>query len=293
MGSFGSKTLLSQIVTIFGYNSNDFDWREANDRIVYQTTGLICSYGDKKYVLTIRSRMISCKNIVMYHSNFIDEKIDNNISIPVMRNDLEILFQSIENDIIILGSRDKLFLDLNKSEMMTNHYNLSHQTIKSYAMDNPAFKNIVPTKRSQYYTVIMDVDLENKNNEINYLIHMFDDLKYIKSYIDTNTFLPSNFFHRFEFNKISSVQASMGAVIFNRKKEVIGMIMDVRNQIYLKVLPFVRIRNLVEEFVKYHQQPTSYLGLLGLPINYNAKENDNGIELIEDLISDSVIIKKM
>ena len=115
MGVIGSKEKLGQIAVIYGYSPNDFSWLQIDNRAIYQTSGLIITLNNKQYVLTTRSRLISCQNIIMYYCHFNDSE-------PIFRNNLQIIFQSIEYNIIILGTKGKNKLDFESSELISGDY---------------------------------------------------------------------------------------------------------------------------------------------------------------------------
>lgn len=254
MGILGSKEQLGQIVTIFGHNANDFAWKESTNSTTYQTSGLIINCHDKKYVITTRSRLTGCKNIIMFHSYF-DEKD------TIMRNNLHILFQSIEYNIIILGTLGKNELDLALSELVSgggNGVQLVDQSYKILVDKVP----VMPTRRSHYYTIRFDVSLDS--DKITYKTHIYD-VKFIKSLIYNNTFLPENCM--FEFNLLNTkhkLYGISGAVIFNKKKILVGMVTKTEsNNLY--ILPTTVLKKIVSDFTEFMDKPLEYAGPLMLP----------------------------
>ena len=266
MGILGSKDKLSQIVILYGYNSNDFPWRDTKDKNIYHTTGLIIEYDSKKYVVTIRSNLISCKNIVMYHSYFNDSE-------SILKNNLSILFQSIEYNIIILGTIGKNMLDLSKSKII-NEKNLSNFICQSYDICNNNF--VIPKKKIEYYTIRMDIDL--KPTIINYKTQIYN-IFFIESFIFDETFLPKNFMYKFtvDENKIK-LNGMCGSIIFNKKHELIGIITRIKNKI-LYVLPTKMLNKITTDFCKNLSNPTNYTGLLSFSFPYTI---NSGIIITEN-----------
>ena len=258
MGALGSKEDLGQIVAIYGYNPNDFPWRSTDSRSVYQTSGLIIDCHDKKYVVTTRQRLISCKNIVMYHSYF------RGIEEPVMRNDLQIIFQFIEFNIIILTTKDCDELDLAMSEIISGYYDPkiicpTHDIMKNHYT--------VPTKKSQYHTVRMDIDLNSET--INYDVHIYD-VKFIKSIIYDKSYVPDTYMYEFALKNIKNTKlfGICGAIIFNKKFQLVGIISQSEGK-SIYVLPANTLTRIITDFTKYSNSPDLYNGPALLPFSYD------------------------
>lgn len=274
MGTFGSKEDLGQLVAIYGYHCNVFPWKDSTNRKVYHTTGLIVGHaGGRKYVITTRSSIVCCKNIVMYHSYFRNTE-------PVMRNDLEILFQSIEQNIIILGTKKCYELDLNQSEIIRGEYDAKNICPFHNLCENNS-KYLIPTKRSQYYTFIMDMDLNS--DTIKYCAHIYD-VKYLESFVHDKTYLPENYMYKYILkNDDAKSEAAIkspkldlhginGSVIFNKKRGLIGMITKTVNDFFF-VLPKKTLVKIFNGFIDNLDHPLDYQGLLSLPIQYTITNN--------------------
>ncbi|XWV24962.1 hypothetical protein QJ856_gp0817 [Tupanvirus deep ocean] len=275
MGVLGSKESLGQIVVIYGYNSNDFAWRNFDSRSVYHTTGLIIKHQNKKYIVTTRQRLISCKNIVMYYCYFRGTE-------PVMRNDLQILFQSIEYNIVILGTKDCDEFDLTMSEIIYGDHDPKN-ICPSYDITKSSF--VVPTKRSHFHTVRMDMDLES--NTINYQVHIYD-VKFMKSFIYDSSYVPNNYMYKFTFKNETEpkLYGICGAIIFNKKHQLVGMIsMSEENELY--VLPTKTLCKVVNDFVRFKDNPNQYKGIVSLPFNYALNNNHVEITDINTFVLDS------
>ena len=283
MGTIGSKEDLGQIVVIYGYNPNDFGWRQNDDRMIYHTSGLIICCSGKKYIMTTRTRLISCKNIVMYHCYFRGTE-------PVMRNNLRILFQSIDYNIIILGTIGTNELDLTKSEIIS-----SDCEQKYICPFNDIDKNdfIIPTKKSNYYTIRMDMDLDS--DTINFPVHIYA-VKYIQPIIYDKTFVPRNYIYNFIIkNNNCDLVGICGAIIFNKKHQLIGMISRTEKK-NLFVLPTKVLVKIVKDFSQNLDEPDKYTGPLILPFNYKLSKNNDVIIasdcLVETTNGDTKILKK-
>jgi hypothetical protein len=286
MGVLGSKENLGQIVVIYGYNSNDFCWRQNDNKSIYHTSGLIISHNKKKYIITTRTKLIGCKNIVMYHCYFHGSE-------PIMRNNLQILFQSIEYNIIVLVSENHNVFDLSASEIISGNYD-PKIICPSYNIINNIF--VVPTKKSHYYTVRMDLDLES--DTINYRVHIYD-AKFVKSVIYDKTFVPENYLYdfilqnnesdqfqnneseQFQNNnqqnmKCSDLVGICGAVIFNKKYQLVGIVSKSENK-HLYVLPKKALSKIIGDFLEYLDKPNGYYGSLSLPFTYDMSKNNTNL----------------
>ncbi|XWV26212.1 hypothetical protein QJ857_gp0864 [Tupanvirus soda lake] len=279
MGILGSKENLGQIVVVYGYNSNDFTWRNLDLRSVYHTTGLVIKYQNKKYIVTTRQRLISCKNIVMYHCYFRGTE-------PVMRNDLQIMFQSIEYNIVILGTKECDEFDLTMSEIIYGDYDPKN-ICPSY--DITKSKYVVPTKRSHFNTVRMDMDLES--DTINYQAHIYD-VKFVESFIYDTSYVPNNYMYKFIFKNEpdSKLYGICGAIIFNKKHQLVGMVsMCEENELF--VLPTKALIKIVNDFFRFKNNPNQYSGITTLPFNY--KINSDCVEITNTNIVISNTGKKL
>lgn len=276
MGINVSKENYNQLVVIYGYNANDFPWKENYNRSIYHTSGLIFNYQGKKYIVSTRTKIISCKNIVMYHSYYTD-----NDSV-IMRNNLQILFQSIEFNIIILGSVDHTEFDVSTSEIISGNYN-PNNVLKSYNITNNSYQ--IPTKRSHYYTVRTDMDLESET--INYTIHVYD-IKFIKSVIFDKTFLPENYMYHFMIkNDEQNLVGICGAVVFNKKNQLIGLVSRTQQE-NLFILPTKTLTKIIFEFINNLNTHDKYNGLLSLPFSYYiSKKNMVKIALDCDILTNN------
>lgn len=266
MGIFGSKEKLGQIAVIYGYNQHELAWKDIDTRSIYHTSGIIVNYNEKKFIITTRSRLISCQNIVMYHCYFNDEE-------PIMKNNLEILFQSIEYNIIILGTKGHNELILSASENLYGS-NINNDICPS--IDINKLKYIKPSKRTVYHTIIMNIDLESRTIKYNTDIY---DVKYQESIIYDRSYIPDNFMYQF---KIDSVDANLigicGSPIFNRNHELVGIITKTENK-NLYVLPTKALNKIIRDFNMFYNCPMDYLGPLTIPFTYDIIKN---IALIED-----------
>jgi hypothetical protein len=298
MGALGSKTELSKVVAIYGYNSNEFPWKNIDNRTVYQSNGIIVEFNSKKFVITTRSRMIYCKNIVMYY-NLFDE------TDTVIRNNLHILFQSIEFNLVILGTVDMTELDLQKGEIISGNV-FSNLTVKPHNFESTY---IAPTMRSNYHVVRMDMDLDS--DKINYNVHIYD-AKFKGMFIENESFLPSNLFYKFGLinNKKTKIPGLNGAIVFNKKQKLIGMIMISKSQNISYVLPTKAIHKIFMDFYEFFSvpdhnnsgfgsktgtpdhnnsgfgsktgTPDNYKGLITIPFEYVITTNSN-IKIINKL----------
>ena len=244
---------------------------------VYRTSGLIIEHEGKKYVMTTRSKLISCKHIIMYHSYFEGSQ-------PIMRNDLFVFFQSIEHNIIMLATKNHEELVIASSEIISGNY---EPQIK--CPSNEINKNIlkIPTKRSHYYSIIMDMDL--KSETLNYVTQIIK-VKYTESVIYDKTYLPEQYMFIFildEKNKTRSLTGICGSVVVDIKNNIIGIISITRsNNLY--VIPIKYIKKFIFDFFKCLNSPKKYKGLMNLPLNYTISTSNKFVIVESDCILDTI-----
>ena len=224
----------SPIVSICGYNNNEFMWKEASDNdAVYQTTGIIIVWEGKRYIITIREYLISCRHIVMYR--YAQDQ-------TVVKNMLQIYFQSLEYNILILGTEEVLDLSI----------------------DLKSTKLIAPTKRSGYNVTIVKMRED-------YYIDTYD-VKFVKATIYNKSYLPDKYMYKFTISNCKDLFGSCGAPILNKKNILIGMVMKSDNA-KLLVLPTKAMQKVVDDFVSFIYRPFSYQNLLKLPITLQIKKS--------------------
>jgi hypothetical protein len=271
MGVFGSKEDLGQIVVIYGSNANDFDWRDIDSRSIYQTSGLIVESNGKKFVVTTRQKLISCKNIVMYHCYFCG------IEEPIMRNDLQIIFHSIEFNIILLVTKNRDELDLTQSEIISGYFDPKN-SCPSYDITKNIY--IVPTVKSHYYTIRMEMNLESEI--INYHVHIYD-VKFSKSMTYNKSYVPDVYMYEFILkNSNSKLIGICGAIIYNKKHQLIGIITRCESKCFY-VLPLRALIKIFNDFLEHINKPNQYNGLLSVPFNYQIN-NELNCEIAQNII---------
>ena len=263
MGTIGSKKEdLGRFVAIYGFCHNEFAWKNIINKNVYHTTGLIIHHKSKTYVVTTRTGIISCKHIVMYHSYFKTNE-------PVMKNDLEILFQFIEQNIVILGTKKYHELDLSQSEIINGNFEPENVCIHHNMLDTiyP-----IPTRKSHYYAVRMDMNLDS--DKISYCAHI-ENVKYLCSTIYDNSYLPESYLYKFilKENKTMDICGINGSIVFNKKRQLMGIITKSINDIFY-VLPKKSLCKIFNDFLEYFGSPLEYHGLLSLPFKYSIINNE-------------------
>lgn len=280
MGIVGSKEELGQIVVIYGYNQCDFGWKKMDGRSIYRTSGIIIDHYGKKYVVTTRTRLISCQSIVMYHCYFSGSE-------PIMRNDLQILFQSIEYNIIILGTSGFNELNLSMSEVLYGTFDLKGIYP---SIDITKKKYIRPSKKANYQTIKTDLDIESST--IKYDVHIFD-AKFIGSVVYDQSYVPDTVLYKFFIpDKKDSLIGIYGSPIFNRKHEMVGIVTKIEdNNLY--VLPAKTLLILLNESIANLNIPHNYCGPQIIPFIYQVLgENAYILEKCEILTTDGPFLLK-
>lgn len=236
MGVLGSKEDLEQIVVIYGYNAKDLSWKESDNRSIYHTSGLIVNHNDKKYVISTRCKLISCQNIVMYYTNL-------EVSNSVLKNDLHILFQSIEYNIIILGTIDYEYLFFDKSILLSGTPKIDN-TYPSYDINNNN-KYLKPSKKTTYYTTKIDINLDSN---ITYDIQLYN-VKYLKSIIYDESYLPNIFMYKFEIvDNGNDLVGIYGSPVFNIKHQLVGIVSKSIDKV-LYILPTKSYLKIISYFI--------------------------------------------
>jgi len=260
MGTFGSKENLGQIGVIYGYNSNNFAWRNTEQRKTYCTSGLIINHLNAKYVITTRTAIISCKNIIMYHRYFKTDGSD-----PIMKNDLQILFQSIEYNLIILVTMGCDQFDPAQSDLISGENIKDNSTCLSHTITN---KFIIPTKKSEYYTVKTDIDLNS--DIINYDVHIYD-VKFVKSIIDDSSYLPDTYMYKYIIKHSNpDLLGICGATIFKKSKQqskLVGIVSRSEGKDLL-VIPAKILSKIINDVFDSISGTNNYGGPLNLLFDY-------------------------
>ncbi|BCS83193.1 hypothetical protein QLL95_gp0930 [Cotonvirus japonicus] len=254
INKFGiNNTLINNIVVIYGYNYNDLSWRNMDNRSLYKTTGLILEYDNKKYIVTTREKIISCDTILAYHLI----KKNNTITKTI----LHILFQSIEFNLIILGTVGFDSFDTESSTIISGS-----GSNKFKNQDINTIKHIIPTKRSQYNVIKIDIDLHDDIIKSN--VHIFD-VKYVKSCIYDKTFLPRRYVYKFKLQSSSNkLVGIVGSSIFTKKNKIIGIVFFAKkNNLYVIPLSIIKIN--FEDFINNSSNTDNYKGFPIFPYEHD------------------------
>lgn len=275
MGASNSREALGQLVTIYGFNEHNFPWRLKNGKTFYRTNGLIFNIGASKYVVTVRSGLVGCGDLVMYYADFKGEG-------QIMRNELHILFQCIDYDIIILGTINHNELRLDESDNISDGTfdDISGGISNNYVIpsyDIRKNKYIVPSRRANYLTVVMDMDMDSK--VINYCADIYD-VRYIGDMVVEEKYLPRNYIYKFEIDEMKervmgfnpdTVTGVCGSFIINGKRQLIGLITQV-NKKELTVLPKKTLFKIIKDFEMYRTISDKYNGPPKLPFALKASK---------------------
>ncbi|MEM0354086.1 MAG: hypothetical protein QXW79_00755 [Thermoplasmata archaeon] len=249
MDAIGLKKLLSDIVVIHGFNLNVYTWRDSKEKYIYPATGLIVeSYGNK-YLVTTRSKIIDCEDIIMFHNCFNEDE-------TITKQSLHILFQSIEYELIVLGTKDRMNLDFNASKLINGKY-ISNEIFGYNIMENDLF--IVPTKRSEYRVIKMKMNQKNTH----YKVDIYNT-KFIGSIIYNEKYTPDDYIYMFEIPNLNKLNGFCGSVVTNSKNKLVGLVLGIREK-RLYVIPTKTIRKMLSDYVKFLNKPDQYCGIIELP----------------------------
>ncbi|AVL94840.1 hypothetical protein ma454 [Moumouvirus australiensis] len=229
----------NNIVVIYGYNYNCFPWRDNKNKSVYKTCGFVMKYGNNKYIISTRQKLISCSDIIAYTFNKKKEELSRHI--------LNKIYHCIETNLIIFQVADEHFL-----------------TVKGFNIKN--FE--IPNKNSDYQIIKADLDLESITNQFN--IHYYDS-KYIKSTIFEKTFVPRNYMYKYRIYGNNSEDNFTGSVII-KSKNIIGISSIVMNKIHY-VVPVKFIKKIIDDYLYNSNNQLIQSGLTYLPFDYVVKED--------------------
>lgn len=232
------------------------------DNIVYCSGCSIIEHNGLQYIISNRNKIIFCKKIDLYYYK----------SDCLYKNNLTILFQSIETNIVILGTvgNNQFKSDLSEPQNITHTNNKS---ISSIIISN---KFDIPKSKSKYYASMNFIDGDNGEYAQN--IYQF---KYSKSIIHTHYYLPAIYAYEFilsktKNNKLIDLKNICGSLLFGSDKRLIGFITEVINTKCI-VLPIRHVHKIINIFFDSIAGIDTYTRSLCLPIKYKIKKNKNKI----------------
>ena len=244
---------------------------------VHQISCVIIENNGSKYVISARKKIIQCKKIELYYCKF---------GQLIYKNDLQILFQSIETNIVILGTvgYDDLRLDL--SELIKGNIDnidympfQSPTNIPSITIPN---KFTMPKLKKKYYAGMIDVNpvdeiVSNNNYEF----------KYKRSSIATNCYLPPIYMFEFELKKkkliMNDFKDLYGTFIFDHNQKPIGFITEITSEMYCIVLPIRHVYKIINNFFDGINVDHSTKSLCS-PISYTVRKTPKSANMIIDSV---------
>ena len=251
------NSITSNTVYIYGYYNNRYSWKSNDNRTLYRTSGLIVNLDKKKYVITTRNQLISCQKIIMHH-------ILKKTGI-IVRCEMQVLFQSIESDLIILGSKEHNELIITEEHVAFGVVpdNFSIGKIGIDLTD----KYVTPTLKSSYH--LCKIDMDDISNTIKASINRFD-VKFVKSCIIDDSYIPRR--HMFVFDIVNCKLGKnkfvgiTGSFIYNKKNKIVGMVNFIeKNRLY--VTPIRVVSCTLRDFNEYHDQSHNYQGQCCFPLD--------------------------
>lgn len=271
-------SILNHTVVLYGDKFNDLRWRSQHTKSpVYHATGFVIQSASKLYIVTTRTRLISCQDIVAY---YIQQPFSSNSTndAVVLRNELHIIFQSFEFNIIILATNncdsfephhstvvnDKIFCDL-----------FGETNIKIRGLTPES----IPKKNKIYHYLVPCLDLNEINFNGQYQNHLYD-VKF-KNISQVN--IPSvPHMVSINFNIGKNIQSGVfGAPVFDNKHIIIGFINYVSKKV-AHVLPAEFVFELVSNMEKFKPVPQKYNHIFELPFMYECHKNN--VRILHDAI---------
>ena len=258
-----------QNCTIYAYDSDCLKPLGINSRInkdeIFQQSCAIIEHNGNKYVCSTRSSIIRCKKIILIYGT------DSNI----YQNELCVIFQSIETNIVILGTigHPKLKLELS-TVIKKNKDNISTVSFPEINPITITDKFTNPRAKKNYYGGMVDIDIEN--DIYNQNIYKF---VYIKSNITDHVYLPSIWVYEFELAKKnkSDLSGLCGSLISTPKKKIIGIVTSASLNTCI-VLPTRHLYKIVS--MCFDQ--SDFCRSLRLPIGCSIKKNKKKSDLVVD-----------
>ncbi|MEM3062207.1 MAG: hypothetical protein QW303_01485 [Nitrososphaerota archaeon] len=259
MDVLGSKRFLSDVVVIHGHHPNVYAWRNAEDDYIYPTSGLIVECCGNRYVVTTRSKIIDCDDIIMFHNYF-------NKEATITKQKLHILFQSIEYDLVVLGTRCMMKLDFGASKLINGKY-IPDKKFGYNIMENDLF--IVPTRKSKYRIIKMKMDQKNRHYKVDIC-----NAKFVGSIIYNEKYTPDDYIYMFEVPDMNKLNGFCGSIVTNSKNKLVGLVLGVKEK-RLYVKPTKTIRKALSDFVKFLDRQDKYCGIVDLPFRFGiAKKSE-------------------
>lgn len=237
------------ICRVIGFNPNDLHWRIPEKKNICETTGIIIEYQSLFYVLTTRENLITCESISMYYES------DSFIK----KNSLYILFQSIETNIIILGTTGSSSFVFDQSEKICKN---EFSQIKSFDINFGINFDI----NSKYY--LLQLQIKEKFN-VPYKISQKSTSIICESPIKyTQSFLPKLYNHQFVLKNHADKLFGMNSAPVLLENKLIGIVNLVKNnKLTIEVTPLRIIEKVLKDFVQ-NKATGIYSGFLTLPFDY-------------------------
>lgn len=242
---------------------------DPNSGLTYKAGCVIFEHKNYKYVLSVRRELISCKEINLFYCVG---------GTCVYKNQLHILFQSIDTRIVILGTIGCRSLQLDLSTLFCGNENefMFRTSIPTIIIPT---KFIIPKRSELYSTRNINITFDNQN--IAY-VNTVCDIKFRKSVLIKQSYLPENYFYLFESTTDINI---CGDFVWDRIGNnnnhglgaigSVGLIVNVENKL-LTVLPMKYLHKIIllfiHEIVNENCQKLTYME--NLPFTYVTRNNE-------------------
>jgi hypothetical protein len=285
---------IKQTVFVRGTEVIEYPWKSSNEKNGYcRACGLIISHGEEKYVVSHRGSFQCCKEINMYYPCY--DACDTE-PYAAIRNRLEILFQTVEFDLIIFGTYECSKLDITKSKPVYYDRKLDmceiNRSCPSFSIDQCSF--IVPNKLSTYYLIkFIGLPCEDGRyyNKLFFRTRVYET-KYIGIYqgYDCTVALRDAFLYHFRISYDRKLEDSIfhGSAIYDNEHHLIGICCGYEDH-DLAVLPLKAIYKVCNDFFNYRNRQDQYCGFLIFPdfkyqtIHTNRKCGNRAIEILSNI----------
>lgn len=257
------------IVCICASDKTPFQWMDNNIKKTINTCGIIIKYNNTQYIIASRNKIIYMKKITCYFPMATSDG-----KIVICKTMLDILYQSIEYDIVILVTRGLDYFNTNDLSFIIGHTN-DQIVINGFDVNNIVYN----TDFTNMLAVYVDISYE-KNIDITQTLELIirsEFVEYIDGYIPRNHIIC---YHNDLFVNNNNFGCQ---IIVDRDMNPHGFIVnDIEyNAINITAISMIHVelvmKCLYDELLGYNI--FDYNGIACLPFEYNYKLYSNNNEL--------------
>lgn len=260
------------VVFIEGTEIMGYPWNRSSmssmKKMLTGTNGIVVNFGNEKYVIALRGYFPRCKKIDMYYFCY-DNDTDKDMPYAIVKNKLEILFQSYEFGLMILGTYNCWELDISRSEPYYCDYKINTKDIIYFPIEIEKQIEVIPNKNSDYY-LCRHIGIPRNDYSCRLFFHIETyDVKYVDNVTHGLGYDGHILYYRFTFcsdKKPNIMKIFGGSVIYDRDNKLIGICScyDSDNKL-LVVFPLRIIKRVFHDFITYRYMQDKYHGFPVIP----------------------------